>query len=166
MPAKRPNYIMVEGDEARIELRRKNGPSIWAVIDAADVDLVSPYTWNWNSISDGVQTIWGPRANRCNIQLHRLIMHAPDGLEVDHIDHDRMNNRRSNLRIVQHYINQRNKPTKRGGVYWWKPRDCYRVLFKIKGKQRFFGCFPDYESAQKRAQELLPRYIMGDDLGF
>ena len=38
--------------------------------------------------------------------LHRHIMDAPKGCEVDHIDHDRMNNCRNNLRICTHQQNQ------------------------------------------------------------
>ncbi len=43
--------------------------------------------------------------NRTSIRMHRLIMNAPDNYEVDHINHNRADNRRKNLRIVTHQEN-------------------------------------------------------------
>lgn len=42
-------------------------------------------------------------------RIHRLIMNAPKGLEVDHIDNNPLNNQKSNLRICTHQENQRNQ---------------------------------------------------------
>lgn len=43
------------------------------------------------------------------LMIHRLIMDAPAGMEVDHIDGDKLNNQRCNLRICTHHENQRNR---------------------------------------------------------
>jgi hypothetical protein len=74
-------------------------------------------------------------------------MNAPDDLEVDHIDHDGLNNRRSNLRFATHAENCRNRrlpansTTKVKGV----TRDLsgWRYLAKIMldGKTRYLGTF-------------------------
>lgn len=165
MPEKRPNLVTTVGDISFIELRRENSIPLMATVDTADLELLKPFTWNYSK-GYAVTYIWnGGRKNRITIAMHRMVMAAGDNDEVDHFDQDRLNNRKANLRIVPHYINQRNRPTRNRGVYWWKPRGRYRVLFKVNGKQRLFGVFKDYESARKRADELLPRYIMGDDLG-
>lgn len=47
------------------------------------------------------------------VELHRLIMNPPKGMEVDHINRNGLDNRRTNLRIVDHQTNQSNLPKKR-----------------------------------------------------
>ena len=41
--------------------------------------------------------------------IHRFIMEPPDGLEVDHIDGNGLNNQKSNLRVVTHEENAKNR---------------------------------------------------------
>lgn len=55
--------------------------------------------------------------------IHRIIMNAPKGIEVDHINGDRLDNRRENLRLCtrgQNVSNGRMRGNKTGfkGVYW------------------------------------------------
>ena len=55
-------------------------------------------------------------------QIHRIIMNAPSDMQVDHIDHNGLNNQKSNLRICTRSQNQKNKyprgVSKYLGVYW------------------------------------------------
>lgn len=89
-------------------------------IDRKDWVLVKDYSWCF----DGrylATTINGKKT-----RLHSLLMNPPKGKEVDHIDSDPKNNRRSNLRIVTHRQNMQNVQKRRGtksayiGVYWDK----------------------------------------------
>lgn len=45
---------------------------------------------------------------RRTIRLHRFLMDAPEGMDVDHIDHDGLHNCRSNLRVVEPDENKQN----------------------------------------------------------
>jgi len=84
------------------------------------------------------------------VYLHRLIMLAPDGMEVNHIDGNGLNNLRSNLELVTHagnaqaYITKRQDTTSRfRGVCW------HRVGKKWMARlgKKYLGLFEDEERA-------------------
>jgi hypothetical protein len=82
-----------------------------ALIDDEDLPLVSQYTWSVarRRKIDYAQT-WGEwYGKRTIILMHRLLLDAPAGFEVDHRDGDGLNNCRSNLRLATHGQNLRNR---------------------------------------------------------
>lgn len=59
--------------------------------------------------------------NNKRVRLHRWVVDCPPDKMVDHINHNTLDNRKDNLRIVTHFGNQQNrKGNKSGktGVYW------------------------------------------------
>ena len=76
----------------------------------------------------------------------------PQG-EIDHINHDRGDNRLVNLREVSHQINMQNKPrysnnhTGTSGVSIDKRNGKYRAYLSIAGKHKGLGYFIKYEDA-------------------
>ncbi|MCK3201792.1 HNH endonuclease [Escherichia coli] len=89
-------------------------------------------------------------------KVHRIIweMHngpIPEGMEVDHIDHNKINNAIWNLRLVTRKGNCHNLPlyytNKTGyrGVYIEKGK--YRAYIKVDGKSIHLGNFDDIEEA-------------------
>jgi hypothetical protein len=76
-------------------------------IDDIDRHLLSKYNWYVSNSGYAVATDYTDYQK--TFLLHRLIMDAPQGLEVDHINHDKLDNRRSNLRIVTHKKNTQNR---------------------------------------------------------
>ena len=79
--------------------------------------------------------------------LHRYIMDAPKGFEVDHIDMNRLNNCRTNLRICTHQQNQCNQPLQVNntsgvtGVRFYKARNKYVARIKFYGKDIHLGYY-------------------------
>lgn len=76
------------------------------------------------------------KGRRKIIKMHRLIMNTPFGMETDHKNGNRLDNRRNNLRVCTHSENQRNRPNpnrnnKSGykGVYWHEDRWIARIWF-------------------------------------
>jgi hypothetical protein len=83
--------ISVEGKIARVQL--SNGE--FALIDAEDIDLIS-HCW-WRKRLDGYATEnWS--GGRHSTMMHRLILRASDGMEVDHKQGpgSRLDNRKEN----------------------------------------------------------------------
>lgn len=102
---------------------------------------------------------------RCQIDsktvyLHRFIYtkffgEVPDGMQVDHIDGDKKNNRISNLRLVTNKQNQENRQgaqknsgTGIKGVSWHKTKNKYMAAIKANKKQIYLGYFDRIEDAK------------------
>lgn len=84
-----------------------------ALIDVADFTIVSAFKWraSWSPIGrTHYATASTKRADGrlTTLYMHRLITGAPKGKEVDHINHDTLDNRRSNLRVGSHKDNMQN----------------------------------------------------------
>lgn len=97
------------------------------------------------------------------LQIHRCIMDAPKGMEVDHINHNPLDNRRSNLRIVTHIVNmanrgrQSNNKTGTNGVYWNKRIKRFYCQINVNGKRKHLGCYKTYEEA--RSARIRAEYL-------
>jgi hypothetical protein len=75
--------------------------------------------------------------------MHRFVMDAPCGVEVDHRDGDGLNNTRANLRLCTHAEDCRNQGKTRGksrfkGVYWHRRGRKWCVFV---GKGNYIGLF-------------------------
>lgn len=78
----------------------------------------------------------GPRTGPRNIFMHRVILNAPDGVEVDHIDRDGLNNARQNLRLAtrsQNNANSRKKNRHKG----LPPSSRFKGVTWLRGKRKW-----------------------------
>src|SRR3990167_622474 len=75
-----------------------------ALVEHDDIALVKNHSWYLDEDGYAVSCIGGK-----NTRMHRLIMDAPDDSRVDHINGDRLDNRRSNLRLCTPLDNCRNR---------------------------------------------------------
>lgn len=114
---------------------------IYFIIDDKDYLNVSKYKW-WVKHNNYVYT----QIKRKTIYLHRLIM-GQSSLEIDHINHNALDNRRINLRFVTRSQNNINKKNVYSGVS--KFRNKWRARIKIGGKEIHIGIFPTRDSALK-----------------
>lgn len=73
-------------------------------------------------------------------RIHRYIMNCPKGMEVDHINGDKLDNRKGNLRICTHSENEANKGIQKNNasghkdIYWEKSTNKWNVKIKFNGK--------------------------------
>ena|SRR3990167_11191769 len=89
----------------------------FALVDDEDFDKVNQYKWcfsrhtkkNFGYAGRKVQISWdGKKQISKHILMHRVIMNAPKGLDIDHINHNTLDNRKSNLRVCTRSQNFQN----------------------------------------------------------
>ncbi len=87
------------------------------------------------------------------VRMHRLLMNAPKNKQVDHINHNTLDNRKCNLRIVSPRQNMQNREVKSAsrypGVYWERSHNRWRARIVIDGKPKHLGYFKDECEAAK-----------------
>lgn len=128
-----------------------------ALIDDADLPLVNRWKWGYVPRSNGVGGYvarWeSGGSSRTTIYLHRQLMNAQPCQQVDHINGDGLDNRRSNLRLCsqsQNFANRRILPQRSlpyRGVYYDKRRSNYFAAIKVNGKSYRLGTFTNPKDA-------------------
>lgn len=86
----------------QIPLSGKKGQGKFALVDDKDYEVLAQYKWH---LSNG----YAVRRGNKPTSMHRAIMQPPSDLQVDHINGDRLDNRRCNLRLCTGGQNKRNR---------------------------------------------------------
>lgn len=150
-----------------IELHRRAAPSLWAVIDDADFELVSQHRWFPQVKSHGTYAVANVRkadGRRTQIYMHTLVT---GWSYVDHMDHDGLNNQRANLRVSNDWLNQANRRAQSGGTSQYKGVNFNRaagrwyVRIKFGERQTWVGSFLD-EVEAARAYDRAAREAFGE----
>lgn len=120
--------------------------------DLEDYELVKNYTWHINA-QGYVET----QRNKKKIRMHRLIMNALDGEDVDHKNRLRNYNLKNNLNIVSKKENNQNNSKYKNntsgitGVAFDKNANAWQAYININGKRIYGGLFVNIDDAiQKR----------------
>lgn len=152
--------IRVDGCVAYVPLTK----GYEAVVDASDVDLLKNYNWQALVGPSGIvyakRSIRMPGKGVVTVFMHREIVSAKAGEEVDHRDHDGLNNRKGNLRRCTTSENQRNTTkNKRNtsgykGVTWDKSKNKWKASMQLNGKGKHIGHFKTPEEASTAYREV------------
>lgn len=120
-----------------VPLRGRNGIQGFVLVDRDDYDVVAQHKW---SLARNGYACGYVKGDERSLLMHRFLMGLKkgDGLEVDHLNLRKLDNRRSNLRIVHPDDNKRNRRCRRGAAV------PYRGVFptesgRFQAKARFRG---------------------------
>lgn len=146
-----------------ILLNRKHNEIGRTKIDKENISIILPYRWHLcNGYARTTKTNNPPA-----LAMHRIIIHAEPGQEVDHINGDRLDNRKSNLRICNHKENMHNvkklctNTSGYKGVSWNKSRKKWIAQIVANGKQIYLGQFSNIEDAYK-TRMLAEKHLFGE----
>jgi len=134
---------------AKIPLSGKISNGSYALVDVEDVELVAGIRWHLNDMGYAVNRTGGK-----TLRMHRLINKTPDGLFTDHKNHDRLDNRKSNLRTVTQAENMANYKGAKGYA-WDKSKQKYIVRVGTK----FCGRY----KTKEEAKDAYKRYSSGQE---
>lgn len=134
-----------------------------ALVDDQDYELVSGYTWKLHDQGYAYSSVRGR-----TIYMHRLILDAPPDREVDHKSRqDRLDNRRSNIRLSTRSQNMMNRPRPNGvkspyrGVRFHKQSGRWDARIKLDKREISLGYYPAPDDAA-RAYNLAAKILHGE----
>lgn len=138
----------------------------FAIVDNEDFDALNKHKWCVLGKRDYVVRAMRNRENkRITVYMHRVIMGAIRRIdEVDHVNLNRLDNRRSNLRKATRFQNSCNRPktirNKSGhkGVRWRKDELKWEALIGVNGKLIGLGMFMDINEAAMAYQTAAKKY--------
>jgi hypothetical protein len=131
-----------------------------AIIDDEMFDELNKYKWNCDHHG---YARTGKRKDK-TILMHRLIFNPPEGMFTDHINHNTLDNRRSNLRSCTIQQNSANRPMQSNntsgakGITLHKKTGKWQAQVGFLNKTYYLGLFEDINEARKvynkKAREL------------
>lgn len=140
------------------ELPMRTGGSV--KVDAIDLNYVGDWCWMIGTTGYAMRSVLKPTApsGKGMVRMHRSIVERVLGRSlgqhelVDHINHDTLDNRRSNLRLCNLSQNTQNMTKSRGGsqylgVCWDKERGKWKAEIRFDGVRTQVGRFDDEAEA-------------------
>lgn len=131
-----------------------------AIVDDEYYAQVKTYKWSYHGVNRGYAARGMHENGKIRIIKlhHEIIGRPPEGYEIDHINGNRLDNRRSNLRVVTHQQNTFNSrkrspaipgvnPSSFKGVTWRNDRSKWVSRITIGGQRFYLGLYPTEREA-------------------
>lgn len=150
----------------------------FVTVDADDFDFLNQ--WKWYAWKDGERNCYARKHERLpdgkgiKVYMHRLIMSAPKGKDVDHINHNGLDNRKCNLRVCDRFENNGNSRKRKNtssvykGVYWSKHEQKWHASIRVNKRKvslRYHSLEIDAALAyNKAAKELFGEFALLNEI--
>lgn len=140
----------------------------FALVDAEDYERLSEYSWCYdvNGYAYRRKTT-GYYESELISMHHEILEDIPTGMVVDHKNRNKLDNRKTNLRVTTQSNNSANSPPRKGtskykGVHWSKEYKRWVAKIEKEGKYYHLGLFDCEENAaisyNQKAKELYGEY--------
>lgn len=131
-----------------IALSGKRGKGKFTKVDDSTFTQYGHLSWFLSDTGYAMRRPILDSGKKTTIRLHRLVMQAPEGMVVDHLNGDPLDNRRKNLRICTPKENAQNRKHTKG--YSW---DKSKKKWIVRYRNTFYGRY-DTEDQAARAYKL------------
>ncbi len=148
----------------------------FAIVDPEDYERLKSYKWfekqsKHTFYAYRTQSVKENKLRPRNLTMHREIMNAPPDMQVDHINHNGLDNRKANLRVVSRTQNCWNKIKLSGkfssrykGVSWNKNYKKWEACLTCNKTKSILGYFDDEAAAARaydaKAKELFKEFAV------
>lgn len=118
----------------------------FALVDAADYDRLMKYTWRQSERGYALRT-QTEKGRASGVSMHRMLLDPPKAMMADHINGNRLDNRRCNLRIVSALQNAQNRGKNKNsvsqykGVAWKAENGKWQARIRVNSKQHHIGLY-------------------------
>lgn len=164
---KNPNEYAVLGNIAYIFLCNREGKRVsYAMIDSKNLEKVLSHRWRLSSNGYAMTDLEAGKV----LLMHQLILGFKEGVEIDHEEQDKLDNREAKLRFLTHSQNLHNSKlpvTNTSGyknVYWTKRNRKWRARIKIREQSYHLGYFDNAEDAAVEVAVAKIKLIGGQTL--
>ena len=147
------NEIIIKDNYAEIILRDvKQNISGIALVDIEDIDKCKQHKWFMHH-TGYVYTNMKYNNKYKTMPMHRFLLNYDGPNEIDHINHNKLDNRKANIRIVSDAVNAQNRKASR--AFYDKDTNKWRAIFSYYGTKYDLGRYNSKEEAAEASENKI-----------